>query len=124
MRWVYTSGTEKPPPPIVKTTRPAGHGGFFSSLFTTFGGNTPQRITTPLPPPVEQIDPLVIHQTSVSLSIYSADVDIRLDKKMSAELMRSTKKSPPSALKYELIYVRLMQYCPRSYYDSLSDCEG
>ena len=44
--------------------------------------------------------------SSVVLTIFAANVDVRLDKKMTAELLRSTKKNPPSRLRYELIYVR------------------
>ncbi len=75
--------------------------GFSSSLFTNLVGSVP-------PPPEEPktvIDPRQIRVTSVAMSIFSADVDVRLDKKLSAELHRSTKKNPPSKLKYELIYV-------------------
>jgi Protein of unknown function (DUF3684) len=53
----------------------------------------------------EVINPLSIDETSVSLSIFSADVAVRLDRKLSVELHRSTKKNPPNKLKYELIYV-------------------
>jgi hypothetical protein len=42
------------------------------------------------------------------LSIFSATVQVNLDKKMSAELVRSTKKNPPSKMKFELIYVRML----------------
>lgn len=110
MRGVYASGTEKPPPPsaMQKSNKPTTQGNFFSSLFSSFaGGSTPLRTPTPLPPvPVEVVDPLTVNETSVSLSIYSADVDVRLDKKVAAELLRSTKKNPPTKVKYELIYVR------------------
>lgn len=109
MRWVYSSGSEKKPkhrPVSLKLSKPAGAGGFFSSLFTSLSGNaTPQRSATPLPVVEQVVDPLTINETSVSLSIFSADVDIRLNKKVAAELHRSTKKNPPNKLKYELIYV-------------------
>ena len=51
------------------------------------------------------MDPMVVNETNITLSIFSADVNVRLDKKMATELHRSTKKNPPSKLKYELIYV-------------------
>jgi hypothetical protein len=104
MRWVYSSGTEKPKPLALKPEK-APTSTFFS-LKSWLGTNTPQRITTPLPPePEEVVDPLTVNETSVSLSIFSAEVDVRLDKKVAAELHRSTKKNPPNKVKYELIYV-------------------
>jgi hypothetical protein len=147
MRWVYTSGTEKPPPPpkvpFIKQqqqqqggSKPLiGAGGFFSSLFSGFGGSgTPGRASVALPPgqqlamerekerererqrekekealeaqkAKERADMLTVGETSVALSIFSADVNVVLEKKMAAELFRSTKKNPPGKLKYELIYV-------------------
>lgn len=109
MRWVYSSGSEKKPKPRpvpLKLSKPAGAGSFFSSLFTSLSGNaTPQRSITPLPVVEKVVDPLTINETSVSLSIFSADVDVRLNKKVAAELHRSTKKNPPNKLKYDLIYV-------------------
>lgn len=53
------------------------------------------------------IDPLKTDTTSVSLTIFSAEADVRLDQKLAAELHRSTKKSVPKKIKYELIYVSL-----------------
>jgi len=41
----------------------------------------------------------------MSLSIFSATVEVKLMKKMIDELERSTKKKTPSKLKIELIYV-------------------
>lgn len=106
MQWVYTSGSEKPAPVIPKASKPT-HSGFFSSLLSSLsGGSTPQRTPTPVaPPPVVERDLLKVNATSVTLSVFAADVDVRLDKKISSELYRSTKKNPPSKLKYELIYV-------------------
>lgn len=105
MKLVYTSGTEKPPvptalKPIQKTT------GFFSSLLQSFAASAPP---TPQPPPAAlPPDPstkLQLVDTSISLSIFSADVDVRLAKKVGDELLRATKKKPPSKVKYQLIYV-------------------
>jgi ribosomal protein L31E len=108
LRWVYSTGSEKPPPPpVAKQTKPAIQGGFFSSIFSTrSAGSTPRRSVINLPAiPADVVDPLTVNETNVVLSIFSADVDVRLDKKIAAELHRSTKKNPPSKLKYELIYV-------------------
>lgn len=114
MKWIYTSGTGKKrqnPPKAAKTTNMGGTG-FFSSLFSTLSGtSTPQRITTPLPPVEKPIDHLAISETTVSLSIYSASIQVRVDKKLSSELQRSTKKNPPTKMKFELIYVCLFFYC-------------
>lgn len=110
---VYSLGTEKPAVIIMaKPTKPAASqsGGFFSSLFSTLTGNaTPQRpITPPPPPPEEKADPMEVYQSSVTLTVFSADVDVRLDRKMISELHRSTKKNPPQQLSYSLIYVRAL----------------
>jgi hypothetical protein len=55
--------------------------------------------------PKESINLLEANSSNVVLTIFAANVDVRLDKKMTAELLRSTKKKPPSRLRYELIYV-------------------
>ena len=57
-------------------------------------------------PVVARDDPKTIVESNVVLSIFAADISVRLDKKMVAELNRSTKKNPPTRMKYELIYVR------------------
>lgn len=111
MRWVYTAGTEKPRniSPLALKPSKSSHGGFlstFSSFFNTSGASTPQRAVTPVPvKPIIEIDPLTVIETQVALSVFSVDVDVRLTTKMATELHRSTKKNPPSKLKYELIYV-------------------
>jgi len=65
--------------------------GFFSSLFAVFGASSPNHLEA--------------NSSNIVLTIFAANVDVRLDKKMTAELLRSTKKNPPSRLRYELIYV-------------------
>jgi hypothetical protein len=45
------------------------------------------------------------NSSNIVLTIFAANVDVRLDKKMTAELLRSTLKKPPSRLRYELLYV-------------------
>ncbi|PBK91347.1 hypothetical protein ARMGADRAFT_1013798 [Armillaria gallica] len=104
MQWVYTSSSDKPS--AARSVKPQVHSGFFSSLFTNFVGS----VTPPPEEPKAVIDPRQIRVTSVALSIFSADVDVRLDKKLSAELHRSTKKNPPGKLKYELIYTGKDEY--------------
>ena len=105
-RWVYTVGSEKSRTDAQKVVSHQASG-FFSSLFAGFGGSSsPRRSPTPAPViPKEPIDLLEAPLSSVVLTIFGANVDVRLDKKMTAELLRSTKKNPPSRLRYELIYV-------------------
>lgn len=116
-RCVYTSGTSKPVSTLAqaatKALKPSAvSSGFFSSLFSSFASPspTPQRSVTPLPPPVpaKEIDPLTINKSSVVLHVFSAEVTVRLDKKMISELQRSTKKNPPGSLRLDLIYVRFL----------------
>ncbi|EIW74063.1 hypothetical protein CONPUDRAFT_86046 [Coniophora puteana RWD-64-598 SS2] len=112
MHAVYSVGTEKPPPlPAEKPVRQA-QSGFFSSLFSSFtgGSSTPQRVATPLPPPAPEDPPIKVHESSVTLTIFTADVSVSVDKKMEAELHRSTKKNPPRQLKYSLIYTGKDEY--------------
>lgn len=97
--WVYSVGTPKPRP--APTTATKSYGGFFSSVL---GFATPQRTPSPLPP-TEKINFLEINETNITLAVLSADVDVRLEKKMGSELRRSTQKNPPSKLRYDLIYV-------------------
>ena len=99
MKWVYSAGTEK------CTIIEHPNAGLFSSLFG-FGRSTPQRAPSPLPPPViKETEYLKVDQSNVVLTIFTADVEVKLSQKLSTELLRSTKKNPPRALKYELIYV-------------------
>ncbi|KAJ6497900.1 hypothetical protein C8R45DRAFT_984590 [Mycena sanguinolenta] len=109
MRWVYSSGTAKPKPLVLKQEK-APTSTFFN-LKSWLGSNTPQRVATPLPSePEEVVDPLTVNETSVSLSIFSAEADVHLDKKFAAELQRSTKKNPPNKVKYQLIYTAKDEY--------------
>jgi len=106
MNWVYSTGTEKPKQvPAIEQIKPKT--GFFSSLFGLGGISTPQRAPSPLPPQpaINEVEYLKVGQSSVVLTIFTAEVDVKLSQKISAELHRSTKKNPPRALKYELIYV-------------------
>ncbi|TFK45667.1 hypothetical protein OE88DRAFT_1668942 [Heliocybe sulcata] len=115
LRWVYSAGTEKPPPVIVqaKSKQAPSSGGFFSNLFSSLG-STPSRASTPVPQPPPkpqpQVNLLEVNESSVTLSIFTADVEVKLDKKLEKELYRSTKKNPPARLKYELIYTGKDEY--------------
>jgi hypothetical protein len=114
MTWVYISGTEKraPPPTLIPKPSVPKAGGFFSSLF---GFSTPQRGNTPLPPAAPKVeekkhDPHVIIETSVTLSTFSAAIEVKLDSKTSTELQRSTKKRPPAKMKCDMIYTGKTEY--------------
>ncbi|KAI0670652.1 hypothetical protein C8Q78DRAFT_1037269 [Trametes maxima] len=115
MQWVYMAGTEKPQPKK-EPPKPAagtGGGGFFSSLFSTItGSSAPTRTATPtpVPTPVPKVDPRAIVESNVVLSIFAADIAVKLDQKMITELNRSTKKNPPTRMKYELIYTGKAEY--------------
>ena len=67
--------------------------------------STPQEA---LAVPEESINLLEAESSSIVLTIFAANVDVRLDEKMTVELLRATKKNPPSRLRYELIYVSLI----------------
>lgn len=104
MKWVHSSPSPKPAPskPVVVAPQ-AAVSAFFGKLVSTFSAPAP-------PPPVirETIrleDLLAVKESSVDLTIFSAEVAVRLDKKLTSDLQRSTKKNPPSRLKYELVYV-------------------
>ena len=77
-------------------------------VYTTRTDELMQAPVAELIPPgaVDNAEYLEVGQSSVMLSIFTAEVDVKLSEKISAELHRSTKKNPPRALKYELIYVR------------------
>ncbi|KII91548.1 hypothetical protein PLICRDRAFT_512049 [Plicaturopsis crispa FD-325 SS-3] len=112
MRWVYSAGTQKPPPKPPVQTKPAPSSGFFglTSFFSGFAA-TPQRAATPVPPPTpEPVNQLEVTETNVSLSIFSADVDVALARGLAVELERSTKKRPPQKLRYKLIYTAKDEY--------------
>jgi hypothetical protein len=70
------------------------------------GEGIPQRSPPPpTQPVVSGAGCLKVAQFSVVLTIFTAEVDVNIDQKLSAELHRSMRKNPPRTLKYELIYV-------------------
>lgn len=108
MHAVYAVGTEKRP--LLDTLEPRRpKGGFFSSLVSAFTGQSasPQSESPALPPQPPK-DPTELHEMSVTLTVFTAEVDVKVDKKLSAELLRSTKKNPPARLKFDLIYVGVL----------------
>ena len=109
---VYKVGSEKP---SVKSEtdifKSSSHkaSGFFSQLSDESEASPTAQGTLAQAPVVHKksIHPLEANSLDIHLIVYAANVDVRLDKKMTGELLRATKKNPPSRLRYELIYVSL-----------------
>jgi len=102
VRWIYNVGSEKPSATsrtdFLETASDQTNG-FFSPQSNGFKASSmPQETPT-------SATLLEAHSSNIALTIFTANVDVRLDKKMTEELLRSTKKNPPSRLRYELIYV-------------------
>ncbi|KAH7337817.1 hypothetical protein B0J17DRAFT_664321 [Rhizoctonia solani] len=109
LRWVYNTGTDKKPIPSDKAAKPAPATSFFSSLFSSFT-SAPSPAPTPARLPDPEKDPLEALESTVQLSIYAAEVSVRLDNRMNTELERATKKKPPSTSTYQLIYTGKDEY--------------
>ena len=107
---VYKVGSEKPSVTSkIDILRPSSHeaSDFFSPLSDGFEAS-PTSQETPTQSPVvheESIHLLEANSLNIVLTIFAANVAVRLDKKMAVELLRATKKNPPSRLRYEIIYV-------------------
>ena len=107
---VYKVGSEKPSvkskTDILKSLSHEANG-LFSPFSDGFEASpTPQG--TPTHAPVVEKDTIHLlepNSLNVVLTIFTANVAVRLDKKMTRRLLRATKKNPPSRLRYELIYV-------------------
>ncbi|KAG1807427.1 uncharacterized protein BJ212DRAFT_1449281 [Suillus subaureus] len=110
MHAVYDLGTEKPLVLPVGEPRKVSQGGFFSSLLSTFTSHHQPVLAKPLPQPQVNKDPTGVYTSSVTLTMFNADVDVKLDKKLQSELHRSTKKNPPNHLNYSLIYTGKDEY--------------
>ncbi|KAG8215924.1 hypothetical protein J3R82DRAFT_7898 [Butyriboletus roseoflavus] len=109
MHAVYAVGTEKRPfLELLEPRRPKG--GFFSSLVSVFTNQSTPQTEAPALPPQPPKDPTEFHEMNVTLTVFTAEVDVKMDKKLSAELLRSTKKNPPARLKYDLIYTGKDEY--------------
>jgi hypothetical protein len=105
MNWIYSTGTEKTEVPIVEHIEPdAG----MSSLFGPDGSSTLQPTTSPSAHQlvINEAEYLEVGQSSAVLTIFTAEADVELSQKISAELRRSTQKNPPREVEYKLIYVR------------------
>ncbi len=110
VRWVYNVRSERPfatsrTDALKTATRQANR--FISPHSHGFkASSTPQRTSTSVPTvPKEPINLLEATSTDIALTIFAANVDVQLDKKMTGELLRLTLKKPPTRLRYELIYV-------------------
>ena len=107
---MYKVGSEKPS--VASKTdilKSSSHNaiGFFSPLSDGFGASPAPRGTSSQAPvvPKESIHILDVNSSNIVLTIFTANVDVRVEKKMVGELVRATKKNPPSRLRYEFIYV-------------------
>jgi hypothetical protein len=131
---VYKVGSEKPSAKsntdILKSSSHEANG-LFSPFSDGFEASpTPQGTPTTHAPVMENetIHLLEANSLNVVLTIFTANVAVRLDKKMTGELLRATKKNPPNRLRYELIYVSftvvkfILKMGSESY--SCSDGEG
>ncbi|THH29159.1 hypothetical protein EUX98_g5023 [Antrodiella citrinella] len=114
MYCVYVAGSSKPRRQVVKPppkAEAAVTSGFFSSLFSSL--TSAPRPSNPAPSAnatvtkeieqareaAEQIKLLEVTETSVLLSVFAVDINVKLDEKMRQELQRATKKNPPSKMR-------------------------
>ncbi|KAI9569179.1 hypothetical protein HD554DRAFT_2093722, partial [Boletus coccyginus] len=109
MHAVYAVGTEKRPLLEVLESRKPKRG-FFSSLVSAFTSPSTLQLEALALPPQPPKDPAELHEVNVALTMFTAEVDVKVDKKFSAELLRSTKKNPPARLTYDLIYTGKAEY--------------
>ncbi|KAF8128969.1 hypothetical protein EV363DRAFT_1220883 [Boletus edulis] len=109
MHAIYADGTEKRPLlEVLEPRKPTG--GFFSSLVSALTSQSTPQPETPALPPQPPKDPAELYDMNVTLTVFTAEVDVKVDKKLSAELLRSTKKNPPMRLEYDLIYTGKDEY--------------
>jgi hypothetical protein len=117
---VYSGGSAKPAKVAAKIADPTvgkqSQRAFFSSLISsiispsiTSSGNNQtndgRSASQPEVPKEKVVDPNEIIKSSILLTVYSAHANVVLEKKLSDELHRSTKKNPPKKITYNLIYV-------------------
>ncbi|TFK17229.1 hypothetical protein FA15DRAFT_711025 [Coprinopsis marcescibilis] len=103
MKWVYLSGSEKKRPILDKVQDLVSR-----NLFS--GRSKPSRTSTSATTctPKDLPD---LNTTSISLRIYSANIEVKLnDGKLKEGLLRAMKKKPPSNMQYQLIYTGPSEY--------------
>ena len=112
MGCVYKIGTNKTRQVSV-VKKKAGPKAKFLSFFASNEGSSTSQQAPSIPPPEPPADEgdLEPDSSNVELTIFTANVDVKLNSKISAELHRSMRKNPPRTLKYELIYVRFSPPC-------------
>ena len=78
---------------------------FFSP--SGLGEGIPRRAFPSLPTQlvINEAGCLKVAQFSVVLTIFTAEVDVKLDEKLSTELYRAMRKNPPRKVKCQLVYV-------------------
>ena len=103
---VYSIGMKKPKQ-VSATNKTKSKTRFFSSPIRLGRNSAPQRAPSPPPPQpaTNEAEYLKVDQSSAALTIFTAEVDVKLSQEISVHLHRSMKKNPPRVLKYELIYV-------------------
>lgn len=106
LRWVYATGSEKPPPKALTISTASN---FFSSFISSFkapglSSSRPDSIALP------SADYLDVLDSSVQVQVFSADVNVKLPNKLALELERATKKRPPNNYLYQLIYVSAIYF--------------
>lgn len=112
MGHVYKIGTNKTRQVSVAKKKAKPKAKFLSFFASNEGSSTSQQAPSipPLELPTDEVD-LEPDNSGVELTIFTANVDVKLSSKISAELHRSMRKNPPRTLKYELIYVRFELPC-------------
>jgi Protein of unknown function (DUF3684) len=105
VRWVYNVGSENPS--TISKRDPLKTGTHQTSSFFSPESDPFEESSTSAPMlPKEPINPFEVASSNIALTIFAANVNVRLDEKMTEELLRSTLKKPPSRLRYELLFVR------------------
>ncbi|KAI6144665.1 hypothetical protein BKA82DRAFT_15653 [Pisolithus tinctorius] len=68
-------------------------------------------------------DPTRMPEAKVDLNVFTAEVDVTVDEKLSKELNRCMKKNPPSTLKYSVIYTEKDEYEQSCMNEQKQPCE-
>lgn len=90
---VYAVGSEKRS--VAHTTEPHKSQSRFFVLFVVAFTTPAPCHQAPLPPPPLSKDSTEILETSMTLTVFTAEVSVNVDEKLSVELLQSTKKNLP-----------------------------